>query len=654
MPKVRLFPDAREIDVPQGENLLRAAMLAGVHVNASCGGSGTCGKCRVVVEQGLVETKPSSRLTPEEVARGYVLACTTAVQGDLTVRIPVESQKGEGAAVLEREHRTVTHGKVLTRKNLGELFGDFDLDPPTRRLHVTLPKPSLEDSVSDLERLKRELFRNYGIPDFTVDHACLTRMASTLRESGWDVTATITHGGDGECPRLIGLDPGDRSGKHFGLAVDIGTTTVYAELVDLNTRVSLGQVTEYNAQVSCGEDVISRIVYSMKKDGLERLQTLVVDTINGLIDRLVKKTGVDRQDIVYMVAAGNTTMTHLFFGIDPRHIREEPYIPTVNFIPTVRAVTLGLQVARGARVYCVPGRASYVGGDITAGLLASGVYKTERLTLYIDIGTNGEMALGNAEWLLTCACSAGPAFEGGAVKHGMRAILGAIETVRISPETLEPMIITIGQTKAKGICGSGMIDAVAELFLTGIINEKGKFDRDIRHPRLRVANGIPEYVMVFADQTAIGTDIVITEADLDNLIRTKGAIYAGITTLLELMQLPLSAIEEVYIAGGFGKYLELDQAITIGLLPEVPEERVKYVGNGSLMGAHLVLLSQSARDSAREIAKHMTYLELSTNPGFMDHYVAALFLPHTDRAAFPSVLKRVRRTSPAPGGGPPA
>jgi uncharacterized 2Fe-2S/4Fe-4S cluster protein (DUF4445 family) len=643
MPKVRFEPNGREVEVAAGESLLRAAILAGVHVNASCGGSGVCGKCRVLIESGAVASEPSAKLSAEQVAEGSVLACTSTVAGDVVVRIPVESQLGDTRAVLAREHRTVAHGTALTPKDLGELFGEFELDPESRRLYVELPPPTLEDNIGDLERLRRELARVHGVTEFAVEHACLTKLAGRLRDADWKVTATLTRGGEGEGPCLIGVAAGDRSGRHFGLAVDIGTTTVWAELVDLSTRAALGRESEYNAQISFGDDIISRIVASTKKDGLARLQGLVAGTINTLIDRLVEKTGVERDDIVYLVAAGNTTMVHLFYGVDPRHIREEPYIPTMNFVPTVRASTLGLRIAAGARVFCIPGRASYVGGDITAGLLASGVFKTEKVTLYIDIGTNGEMALGNREWLLSCACSAGPAFEGGSVKHGMRAVMGAIETVRINPDTLEPMLVTIGQKRPKGICGSGLIDAVAELFLTGIINEKGKFNLDLGHPRLRVVGGVPEYVLVWAEQSGTGADLAITEADLDNLIRTKGAIYAGIATLLEQMQMPVEAIEQVYIAGGFGRYLELDQAITIGLLPEFPEEKVKYVGNGSLLGAHLVLLSQAARATAGEIARNMTYLELSTHAGFMDNYVSALFLPHTDQHAFPSVLQRVSR-----------
>ncbi|HEY6000866.1 MAG TPA: ASKHA domain-containing protein [bacterium] len=643
MARVRFEPSGREVEIAAGESLLRAAIVAGVHVNASCGGTGSCGKCRVVVEQGAVATEPTGKLSAEQIAAGSVLACTSTVSGDVAVRVPVESQLGDTRAVLAREHRTVTHGSALTPADLRELFGDFELDPPTQRLFVELPPPTLEDNIGDLERLRRELARAHGVGEFAVDHACLAQLARRLRQADWKVTATLTRGGDGEGPRLIALDPGDRSGKHYGLAIDIGTTTVWAELVDLASRETLGRESEYNSQISLGDDIISRIVASMKKDGLARLQSLVAGTINTLVDRLLEKTGVERDDIVYAVAAGNTTMVHLFFGIESRYIREEPYIPTVNFPPALPAAALGLRLAPGARVLCVPGRASYVGGDITAGLLAAGVYRSDKLTLYIDIGTNGEMALGNREWLLSCACSAGPAFEGGSVKHGMRAVLGAIEIVRIDPDTLEPMIVTIGQKKAKGICGSGLIDAVAELFLTGVINERGKFNMELAHPRLRTVDGIAEYLLVPGEQSGTGADIAITEADLDNLIRTKGAIYAGIMTLLGQMEMPVEAIEQVYIAGGFGRYLELDQAITIGLLPEFPEEKVKYVGNGSLLGAHLVLLSRAARETAGEIARGMTYLELSTNPGFMDNYVSALFLPHTDQHAFPSVLQRVSR-----------
>ncbi|MDI6715363.1 MAG: ASKHA domain-containing protein [Actinomycetota bacterium] len=642
MPKILFYPDNRVVEVEKGESLIRAAMLAGVHINASCGGSSTCGKCRVIIENGKVNARPSAKLSADEVSQGYVLACTTTVDEDIEVRIPIESQMGDSRVALERELETVTHGGFLSAKSLVDLIGEFNINPATQRLYVELPPPNLEDNVSDLERLRRELNRQHGISNFQVDISVLRGMGALLREADWKITATILSLGGSECDRLIRIDKGDRTDKHYGLAVDIGTTSIYVELVDLSSGETLAKASEYNAQVSCGEDIISRIVYSLKENGLAKLQELVTETINKLIDRVIEKSGVELDDIVHMVAAGNTTMTHIFLGVPPKYIREEPYIPTATFMPTVMASDVGLKLPQGTRVYTVPSRASYVGGDITAGLLGSGVYRSEKLTLYIDVGTNGEMVLGNSDWLLSCSCSAGPAFEGGSIKNGMRATKGAIEQVRINPKTLEPMILTIGQARPRGICGSGLIDTVAELFLTGVINEKGRFNTEIDHPRIREVDGQAEYVLVWAADSATKRDIVITEADLDNLIRTKGAIYAGITTLLDSMQMQVEAIEEVLIAGGFGRYLQIDQAMTIGLLPEIDPGKVKYVGNGSLLGSRLILLSKEAKDVATEIAQKMTYLELSTHAGFMDSYVSALFLPHTDRDTFPTVMKRMK------------
>jgi len=642
MPKILFYPDNRVVEVEKGESLIRAAMLAGVHINASCGGSSTCGKCRVIIENGKVNARPSAKLSADEVSQGYVLACTTTVDEDIEVRIPIESQMGDSRVALERELETVTHGGFLSAKSLVDLIGEFNINPATQRLYVELPPPNLEDNVSDLERLRRELNRQHGISNFQVDISVLRGMGALLREADWKITATMLSLGGSECDRLIRIDRGDRTDKHYGLAVDIGTTSIYVELVDLSSGETLAKASEYNAQVSCGEDIISRIVYSLKENGLAKLQELVTETINKLIDRVIEKSGVELDDIVHMVAAGNTTMTHIFLGVPPKYIREEPYIPTATFMPTVMASDVGLKLPQGTRVYTVPSRASYVGGDITAGLLGSGVYRSEKLTLYIDVGTNGEMVLGNSDWLLSCSCSAGPAFEGGSIKNGMRATKGAIEQVRINPKTLEPMILTIGQARPRGICGSGLIDTVAELFLTGVINEKGRFNTEIDHPRIREVDGQAEYVLVWAADSATKRDIVITEADLDNLIRTKGAIYAGITTLLDSMQMQVEAIEEVLIAGGFGRYLQIDQAMTIGLLPEIDPGKVKYVGNGSLLGSRLILLSKEAKDIATEIAQKMTYLELSTHAGFMDSYVSALFLPHTDRDTFPTVMKRMK------------
>ncbi len=639
--KVVFLPDSKEAEVAEGENLLRAAMLAEVHINASCGGDGTCGKCRVIVEQGKVESQSSPKLSKEDLDKGYVLACRSFVKSDLLVRVPPESILGE-KKVLDRKRKVSTCGAFLSPEDTRDLVKGWEFKPAAHRLFLKLPPPTLEDNLSDLERVKRGLSQQYGVSDFRVSFPVLKDLAKNLREKNWEATATLLS--YKERLKLIQVLAGDWTHSNLGVIVDIGTTTVYAQLLNLITGEIIAESSDYNAQVSCGEDVITRIIYSLKDNNLTKLQKLVVATVNSLIADLLKKSDCLTSDITHIVAAGNTTMTHLFLGLSPRHIREEPYIPTTSFAPLVRAREIGLDVDEGVYVYTFPCRASYVGGDIVSGVLGSGIFQTDKLTLYIDVGTNGELVLGNSEWLLACSCSAGPAFEGGTIKHGMRATTGAIESVRISRDTFEPMILTIGQTKPKGICGSGLIDAVAELFLSRVIDPKGKFNLDIKTPRIRETEHGVEYVLAWAEETMINQDIVLTEVDIENLIRTKGAIYAGVATLLDSVNMAIDEIEQVFVAGGFGHYLELDKAIIIGLLPEISCEKVKFVGNGSLLGARLVILSQDMERAAEEIAEKLTYLELSVHSGFMDKFISTLFLPHTNIEKFPSVMAALRQS----------
>jgi uncharacterized 2Fe-2S/4Fe-4S cluster protein (DUF4445 family) len=425
--------------------------------------------------------------------------------------------------------------------------------------------------------------------------------------------------------------------------LDVGTTTVCAQLLDLKAGKALARATDYNRQIRYGDDVITRIEYCRKKGGLKKLRKEVVDTINELIDRLLSKTGVSRERISHVTAAGNSTMTHILLGIDPKYLRESPYTPVANFVPPVRAMHLGMNVGDHVHLYTFPMVASYVGGDIVAGILGSGVYQRKDVTLYIDVGTNGEIVVGNCDWLVTASCSAGPAFEGGGIQHGMRAARGAIERFRIHPGTCEPMIMTRGNIKPIGICGSGLINIVAELLEAGIIGQNGKFNTDApcASERVRKVNGAQEYVLCWAEQSGIDGDIVITEPDIDNLIRAKGAMYAGYQTLLESVGMTPENLDRVIIAGAFGDYIDLDAAMTIGLLPELPEDKFMFIGNGSLLGARLVSFSNEMLDDAERIARMMTNFELSENRTFMDKYVAAMFLPHTDDDAFPEVTGRL-------------
>lgn len=641
--RILFLPENRYIVVKPGENLLKAAMNADVHINASCGGAGSCGKCRVIIENGEVERAPNPKLSEEDMAKGYALACQSLVKSDLEVRIPIESRIGD-KRIFERKEPEPAHGHILSAADWEERLPEWELDPPTRKVHLVMDPPTLDDNTSDAERVRRGLAMVAGMRNTIIDYPVLQRLPNMLRQSDWDVTVTVLD--TGEELRAVRIEQGDTTARQSAIAIDVGTTTISAELIDLKTGKVVAQASDYNAQVAFGEDVITRIIYATKGTGLAKLQSVVVGTIWNLIKTLVERAEMEYCNITHIVVAGNTTMTHLLLGLNPKYIREEPYIPSATFFPWIKASDIGLRIAAGVYLYAVPCVASYVGGDITAGILASGIFNTDKLTLYIDIGTNGEMVLGNREWLLSCSCSAGPAFEGGGVKHGMRATRGAIERVRINKSNYEPMIITVENHRPIGICGSGLIDALAELFLAGIINEKGKFNLDLPTDRVRRTDTGAEYVLVWAQDSATRRDIVVTEVDIDNLMRAKAAVYAGIEILLSSIEMDVHMIDELLIAGAFGRYLEIDKAVTIGLLPDIGYDKIKFVGNGSLLGAHLASLSREMLYKANQIAQQMTYLELSMNPGFMEKYVSALFFPHTHLDDFPSVkrqLEEIRR-----------
>lgn len=638
--RILFNPDNVEVVVPEGENLLRAAMRAGVHINASCGGEGVCGKCRIIIDKGEVESERTEKLPPEDYALGVRQACKTKVISDLEVTIPVESQLDR--KVLDRDRPQTGAWQVVSQIKVEDLIVDGKFHPPIEKKYIEVNPPTLSDNISDLSRVVRSLKQIHGIHNLDVEFYVIRKLSSVLRQGEWKVTVTIgiprKKGGK---TTLVNIEPGDTSQQNNAVAIDIGTTTVWGQLLDLNNGRILAQHVEYNAQISYGEDVISRIVYSQKSEGQQKMKDLVVSTINGIIKQLMKKSKIPQESITHMTIAGNTTMTHLFLGIDPRYIRETPYTPPMNYIPPVRAKELGIHLDEHVQAYLFPSISSYVGGDVIAGVMGSGMFRQDKLTLYIDLGTNGEIVIGNSEWMTCSACSAGPAFEGGGIKHGMRATEGAIEDFSINPTNFEPMIITVGMVKPKGICGSGLINIVAGLLETCILDQNGKFRTGLNTDRIREGSDGREYVLSWAEDTQVKRDIVITEVDIDNLIRAKGAMYAGYITLLSEVGLTMNDLEEVIIAGGFGNYINIEKSITIGLLPELPLSKFKFIGNGSLLGARLVCFSNILRTDVKRIFNKITNIELSENSNFMNNYIAALFLPHTDKKLFPKVFDRV-------------
>jgi uncharacterized 2Fe-2S/4Fe-4S cluster protein (DUF4445 family) len=639
------FDVAREaVHVPTGTLLAEAAHLAGVEISQPCGGQGRCGRCALQVTSGQVRRRSTIRLSDEDLAHGFALACQTVVEGDITVSVPPQ-EKIERLLTSDR-----TAGEVTAPPGYDPL-----LDQTIQTVNLTLTPPDMSDQTDDLSRLLTAMRQQSGIEQVQTSLLLLQKLGKTLRQGEWEITAVLDMGTwdrPEQPPRLIDVRPGVSLGMPplWATAIDIGTTTVTVWLVDLITGDVRAQAAQYNRQIARGEDVVSRIIFASKDGGGEQLRSMVLDTINELIEQACKRVKSDppvtRQEIVKAVIVGNSTMIHLLLGISPENIRTMPFITTVNQIPTMTAKEVGLDILPDATVDCLPGVASYVGADITAGVLSSGLDDLDKITLFMDVGTNGEIVLGSREWLVTCACSAGPAFEGAGVVHGMRATKGAIEDIWVNSETFEPTFRVIGGVKPQGICGSGLIALLAELFLTGTIDKGGNFKTTLDTARIRQGEHGWEYVIAWANETAHNQDIAITRVDIDNLLRAKAAIYAGFTVLAESVGIPLEWVEQVLIGGSFGKYINVEKAIQIGLLPDLPWERFQFLGNTAVRGAYLSLLDRQAREKATEIATRMTYIELSADNTFYDAFMSALFLPHTDLTRFPTVEAAISNQNP--------
>ncbi len=624
------------VQVPTGTLITDAAQLAGVEIGQPCGGQGRCGRCAVLIEEGKARRRSTLRLSPEAVEQGYALACQTVVEGDVFVRVPPQ----------EKIERNLTTDRVVGEVEIPADY-DYDQSQTIRRVYLELPPPSMEDQTDDWARLQTALRTQAGIAEVVCSLPFLREMGKTLRDGEWNVTAILERNPQfPEKPaRLIALLSGraDEYAPLWGCAVDVGTTTVSLWLADLVSGKVHAQVAEYNGQIARGEDVISRIIYSGKPGGEQEMRQRALDTINGLLEKACKRVQISPTDVMKMTVAGNSAMIHLLLGIPAASIRLSPFIPAVNHPPLLTAQDVGVNIHCCGVVDCLPGVASYVGADITAGVLSSGMEKSENVLLFIDIGTNGEIALGNRDWLVTCACSAGPAFEGAGVANGMRATKGAIEEVWINSETLEPTYRVIGGSKPKGICGSGLISLLSEAFLTGVIDKAGNINLTANTPRVREGEHGGEYVVAWGAETETGEDVVVTRVDVDNLLRAKAAIYAGFSVLAEAVGVSLESVERVLVGGSFGKYINVEKAVQIGLLPDLDWSRFDFLGNTSVKGAYYALLDWRKRERVAEIAKRMTYIELSADNSFYEAFTSALFLPHTDMSKFPSVAEALKK-----------
>ena len=626
-----------EIECNAGDNLLELARRANVAIDAPCSGNGSCGKCRVKLVEGLVESIPSRHISQEEYDAGWRLSCNTKVLGDCTVWVPdiasayqsrmktADLSSPQEVAIFKQAQADVADSGIAFTNNF-------------KALVLTMGAPSEDDTMPDIERLTWAIQAELGVEKVDVPFTVMVKLASVLREH--DFTVCVKGEQQGSTFKTMEIcAPQDT--RLVGCAIDIGTTTVSMVLVDLQSGEILAKGSSGNGQIRYGADVINRIIESSRPGGKKKLQDAIVkETLTPIIANLCKSIGLNAKSIVRLCIGANTTMNHLLVGVDADPVRMDPYIPSFFAWDGLLAGDLKLPANPQAKVIIAPNIGSYVGGDITAGTLATMMWDKDEMTLFIDLGTNGEIVFGNRDFLMSCACSAGPAFEGGDISCGMRATDGAIEACTIDKETMEPAMTIVGEEGQKpvGICGSGIIDIIAELFRTGIINARGQFVREGARVR-RDHHGTGRYVLATEEESETGREVSINEVDIDNFIRAKGAIYSGIDTLLQSVDMTPDCIDTVVVAGGIGSGINMKNAVYIGMLPDVDLEKYRYIGNSSLTGAYTMVMSDEANNKCHEVAANMTYLELSTYPGYMDSFVAACFLPHTDASLFPSCVQ---------------
>jgi len=601
--KVFFNPMNREIEVERGRLLLDAIREADIRIESICGGKGDCGKCRVILNKGEVSSLSTSQkkhLSPQEISEGYRLACQIRVLGDSEFTIPVESRIDRPKILLSME-------MAIDR-----------LDPASKKFLMKVsPFRNYEQML--LHRSVR--LEGYSGPVPRMDHKVYEKLLLMEHEEPVTVTLTKTN----NYPEIINVESGNRTSSNYGLAIDVGTTTIAILLVDLISGKILGRESGLNRQITYGEELIPRIAFAGDPNGLKKLQMEVVKSINNIVDHLASRIGVENEEIADICAGGNTVMNHLLAGMDPTYLSmANVEVSRKPIITESKAV--GIHANPDAYLYCLPNVSRFLGGDAVGDVIASGMYDSDKISLIVDMGTNGEIVFGNKSWLVSCSCASGPAFEGEGIKFGMRAMRGGIEHVKIDSKSFESEYTVTGDTLPKGICGSGIIDLAAEMFSVGILDFAGKIVKS-RTPLVRKGRDGLEYVVVPAEKTAIGRDIVITQRDMDYVMDSKAAACGAITVLMKKLKLSIYDVQSLYLAGAFGAYTDLRNATKLGIFPEFPKAKICPIGNGSLSGAYATLLSVENREKARAIAENMVYIDLLVDVEFTERYSEAIYIP---------------------------
>jgi len=623
-------PSGGRGNVLRGTTILEASRELGVEIESLCGGVKGCGKCKVQLVEGLLwpfTDEEAKFITEKERAEGYRLGCAARIEGDVLIFIPEES-------------RAV---KQVIRKGATERA--IELNPAIHLYDVELSPPTLHDPAGDLDRLKEGLREKYYLSSLDIDYHALLKLPGVLRQANWKVTVAIWMEKE-----ILDIKPG-KVEDAYGLAIDIGTTTVAAYLCNLRSGGLVAAESMMNPQMSYGEDVMSRISYTVTHpgDGLEKMHRLIIDGLNQLIGDITGKCGLSREDVLELTFVGNTVMHHLLLKIDPQYLGLSPFPPVMRQSSNFKARDLGLKVHPSANVYVLPVEAGFVGADNVGVLIAEEPYRQDQMVLIIDIGTNGELVMGSRKILISSSCATGPALEGAYIKFGMRAAPGAIERVKIDPETRDVDFRVIGEAlwrsesknvRARGICGSGIIDAIAEFYRHGIIDKSGRFSANTQSSRLRTTDRKPEFIIARQEETSIGKEIAITQADVRNVQLAKGALYAGAKLMMK--RLGADKLDKVILAGAFGSYIDKEKAMILGMFPDCDLMNVYAVGNAAGDGARIALLNREKRAEAEEIAQKVEYVELTIEADFQKEFIEALEFPHMSDS-FPHLREVVRK-----------
>ena len=612
-------PEERKIRVTRGISIFLAAKEAGVDIRSECDGKGSCGKCKITIKDHKAVNKVSEiekkHFSPSEINSGFRLACQTTIFQNTKVTIPHESRIG------------------LRKIQIKGLERPVKLDLALKKYNLTLPKPTLSDFRPDLERIFEELSNIINIRGLEIDYTALKKLPDILRNANWNITITIW-----KDRKIIAIEPGETTKELFGLALDIGTSKIVGYIVDLTTGKTIGIGSVKNPQAIHGEDIMSRIRFATVEDnGLITLQRSAIAGINHVLHEACIKAGIHPSHVYEATVVGNTAMHHFFLAIQPKYMALSPFTPVIKKTISVKASELNIGINSNGVINVLPVIAGFVGSDAVADALATGIHESNELSLLIDIGTNTEVFVGNTEDVLCCSCASGPAFEGAHIKHGIKAETGAIEKITIEPDSFEVKYKTVENAKPIGLCGSSIVDILAEMLKCGIINFQGRFNSKIETPRIRIPNGEKEFVLVWGTETGTGKDIVFTQKDVDEVQLAKAAIFAGCSILIKRKNLEKEHLTRILLAGAFGNFINPENAKIIGLIPDIPTERINFVGNTAVTGAKMALLSMEVMDTADVISNKIRYLELAADPDFAREFAYAWYLPHKDLERFPSI-----------------